>query len=189
MLAIIGILGGLLSLLSNIPYIIDTIRGKTKPQRVTWGIFFVLNIIFLFNQSAIGATNSLWLVISFAISTLVIFCLSLAYGVGGYSKRDIAILGGALIGVVLWLALNQPLLSVIMSLVVATLAVIPTFVKAYKNPKSETSIKWLLGGIAALLTVIAVGKFDLVVLFPVYSFLTQLGIYAIIVYRIKKTSQ
>jgi hypothetical protein len=185
MLAIIGILGGVLSLLSNIPYIIDTIRRKTKPQRVTWGIFFLLNITFLFNQSAIGATDSLWLISSFAISTLIIFCLSMKYGVGGHGKRDVAIFAGAVLGVILWFVLNQPIFSVIMSLVVATLAVIPTFIKAYRDPRSETSLKWLLGGIAALLTVIAVGKLDLVVLFPIYSFLTQAGIYAVIVYRTK----
>lgn len=188
MLAIIGIFAGVISLLSNLPYIIDTLRRRTKPQRVTWGIFFILNIIFLLNQSAIGATNSLWLIVSFAISTFVVFCLSIVYGVGGYGKRDIAILVSALLGVSLWLIFNQPIVSVIMSLVVATLAAIPTLIKAYKNPKSETAVKWLLGGVAALLTIISVGKMDLVILFPIMSFIIQAGIYVTIIYRTKKTS-
>lgn len=186
MLAVIGILGGVLSLLSNIPYVINTIQKKTKPQRVTWGIFFILNSIFLCNQMAIGATNSLWLIASFTVSTFAIFCLSIFYGVGGYTKRDLGILAGSLVGVALWLGLDQPVFSVIMSLIVAILASIPTFIKAYKDPASETAIKWLLGGVAAFLTIVSVSKIDLVILLPLLSFMTQIGIYITISVRSKR---
>ena len=99
MYTILGILGGLLALISNIPYIRDILKKTTKPHRVTWGIFFLLNIIFLGNQLAAGATSSIWLVIAFTLSTLIIFSLSLKYGVGGTTKLDVMILIGSLVGV------------------------------------------------------------------------------------------
>lgn len=181
MLAVVGLLGGILAFVANIPYITDTLKGRTKPHRVTWGIFLVLNVIFLANQSSVGAINSIWLVIGFILSTLTIFILSLKYGVGGYNKQDMVLLLGALLGVVLWVTTKSPSLSIFSNLLSATFAYIPTFNKAWKNPITETKIKWLLGSIAALLSAISVGKFEIIILLlPIYSFVTQGLIYLIL---------
>lgn len=189
MLAIIGLSGGLLALLSNVPYVINTLKHKTKPHRVTWGIFFLLNIIFLGNHFAAGATSSLWLVIAFTISTFTIFALSFRYGVGGENKFDKLIIAGALIGVVIWQLLDAPIASIVANISVSVIAGLPTLKKAYKSPASETKIKWLVGSCAGLLTVLSVGELDLaLLLLPVYTFIFQGTVFTLIEIGEKKLS-
>lgn len=182
MLQLIGIAGALLSFGSNIPYIVDTIKKKTKPHRVTWGIFFLLNIIFLGNQLAIGATNSLYLVIAFTVSSGSVFALSFKNGVGGTTKLDVVVLVGALGGVVLWQLLDEPLASVIANIAVAAIASVPTYRKSWLMPETETKIAYLLGAIAATMAAISVGEFNIpLLLLPVYSALYRGAIYLILI--------
>jgi hypothetical protein len=182
MLVLIGILGGMLSFASSIPYIVDTIKKNTKPHRITWGIFFLLNLIFLGNQLAAGATSSLWLVVAFTLSTFTIFALSLKNGVGGTSRLDVVVLAGALMGVVIWQLLKVPLASIIANLAVAAIASVPTYKKAWTHPKSETPISYFLNGCAALLSTISVGNFNIaLLLLPLYSFIYQGSIYLILI--------
>jgi hypothetical protein len=92
----LGILSGLVIVSGDVTYIIDAYKARTTPHRITWFIFTVLNIIDFANQAASGATNSLWLFAGAALATSIIFIISLFRGVGGYTKRDILILTGAL---------------------------------------------------------------------------------------------
>ena len=181
MLAALGVFAGILSLIANIPYIIDTIKGKTKPHRVTWGIFFLLNLIFLANQLAAGATSSIWLVVAFATSTFIVFSLSVKLGIGGTSRLDILVLAGAMIGVVIWQLLDAPVASIIANLTVAAIASIPTYKKAWAHPETETTISYSVGAIAAAMSAISVGKLDFVLLLlPVYSVVYQSSIAVIL---------
>ncbi len=185
MFAAIGIFAGILSFLANIPYIIDTVKKKTKPHRVTWGVFFLLNIIFLANQLAAGATSSIWLVVAFAISTFTVFILSLRFGVGGTTKLDILVLLGAISGVIVWQLLDSPAPSIIANLIVAAVASIPTYKKAWTHPQTETTISYAVGAIAAILSAVSIGKFDiLLLLLPIYSVAYQ-GSISIILIRNK----
>lgn len=172
----------MLSFASSIPYIVDTIKKKTKPHRVTWGVFFLLNVIFLGNQLAAGATSSLWLVVAYTLSTFIIFSLSFKNGVGGTSRLDVIVLAGALIGVIIWQLLDAPLASVVANLVVALIASIPTYKKAWAQPKTETSISYFLNACGALLSAISVGSLNIVLLLlPMYAFFYQGSIYLILV--------
>lgn len=182
--AALGVLSGLVGILADIPYIYDTYRRQTQPHRVTWFIFFILNATYLANNAASGATNSLWLIAGWTITTLIIFLLSITKGVGGYAKLDIVVLVGAIIGLVLWWILGTPLASIVVNLVVSTIAFVPTYKKAFLDPGSETKITWFVGAIGSFLGALSVGKLDYVLLiFPVYALLAQGGVFAVLELR------
>lgn len=184
MFALIGILSGLAFVIADLPYIKDTISGKTKPHRTSWFLYFVLNAVSVANQAASGATNSLWFPIAGALTTLIIFILSIRRGMGGYEKLDIICLAGALIGIGLWIIFDSPVLSIIANMAVTLLAVIPTIKKAYLHPHTETSITYLISAISALLAAISVGELDWVLLLlPIYSLCIQLIVYSILTKR------
>lgn len=185
MLKIIGILGGLIAIAGSIPYMIDTYKKRISPHRITWGIFVLTDVIAIANQLAAGATNSVWLVVGWALANLTIFVLSLRYGVGGTEKLDIVVLCGAILGVIAWQISGQPIASIIANLFVTTLALTPTYKKGWVDPKSETSTIWLWGAIASLLGAISVGKLDYILLLaPVYTFAIQ-GVLFIVLIRYK----
>lgn len=183
---LLGFFSGLLGLFANVPYILDAIRGTTTPHLVSWSIFLLINLINIANQMASGATHSLWLTIGFCVSQAVIVCLAFRNGIGKLETLDVVCLVGACVGILLWMYFQTPIVSIIANIVAATIALIPTLVKAYRKPRTETKISWLLGGIAALLGAFAVGGWMLeLLLFPLYSCLVQFLVYAILLTREK----
>lgn len=187
LLAVIGILGALLFLVGDYAYFRDTIKGKTVPQRVTWGVAFLLNSIGFANQYASGASNSLWLFGAAALATGAIFFVSIFKGVGGHSKLDIFGVVTALLGVALWAVFDSPLFSIISTLVVVYVSIAPTIIKAKKHPESETRIAWLFGSISAFMAAIAVGELNWILLIlPLNAALVQAYISYLLYVRAKR---
>ena len=187
MFSIIGIVGGLIFILGDIPYVLDTIKGKTKPHRTTWLIFFLLDLIYLFNQYALGATSSLYLVFAWTIMTLLIFILSIKNGIGGFEKLDLICLVGAITGLILWWVLKTPLLSVFCNILVSLIGYIPTYKKVYLKPYTETEISWLTSAVAAILSAVSIGSLNIkLLILPMYSFITTFSVFAFIKLRKNK---
>lgn len=182
MLMLIGLTGALLSITSHIPYIIDTLKSETQPHRVTWGMLFLLNLVFFANNLAAGAESSIWLIVASLLSTFTVFILSFKYGVGGGSKLDIVAIVVIFLGVALWLILDSPLASILTNLLVALAGAVPTIKKAYLHPETETKSKWLMGSVGGLLAAISVGELNLtLLLFPLSVFLFQGILYILLV--------
>ncbi len=162
--AILGILSAVVFLIGDVPYFRDTIKGKIKPHRVTWGIACLLNSISFGNQYASGASDSLWIFGAASLATAVIFIASLKNGVGGHSKLDIFAIIMAVLGVGLWAWFDSPVVSVLSVWAVVLVSLIPTFIKARKHPESETRIAWSCGMVSSILAAISVGQLDWVLL-------------------------
>ncbi|MDB5163874.1 MAG: hypothetical protein JWS12_492 [Candidatus Saccharibacteria bacterium] len=156
----LGIISSLIFLACDTPYLLDTIKNRIKPHRVTWGIIFLLNATEFANQLASGARNSLWIFGAATLMTGAIFAASLKNGVGGHTMLDIFSLTCCMIGLLLWTLFNSPSFSIFASIFVAIFALIPTYVKARKAPETETRIAFLGGCIASALAAVAVGKLD-----------------------------
>ncbi len=183
----LGIVSSIIFLIGDLPYVIDTIKGKTKPQRTSWGIIFFLNSVGFANQWASGARNSLWLFGASVIMTGAIFFASLFKGVGGHAKLDFLVLAAALVGVGLWFVFDSPAVSVVVTWVVAIFSLLPTIAKAKKHPETETKITWLLGAISTLLAAISVGKLDWqLLLLPINATILQAYMAYILYFQAKK---
>lgn len=115
---ILGILSAVVFLIGDMPYLLDAIKAKIKPHRVTWGITALMNGIGFGNQLASGASNSLWLFGAATLMTGAIFLASLKNGVGGHTKSDIICLIICLLGVALWISFRAPLYSIIAALII-----------------------------------------------------------------------
>lgn len=169
MLQTLGLISGVLSIITYVPYVRDIFKLKTKPQRATWFIWMVLSVIAFFAQVAEGATHSLWLVGVQTCGVLVIFLLSIKFGIGGLVSRDFLALFAAGIALVLWYYTSNAVLALFIAIVVDAIGASLTILKAYRDPESETMSTWLLSGTAGIFATLAVGSFDYVLLaFPVY---------------------
>lgn len=172
--SLLGVLSAIIFLIGDYPYFTDTLKGKTQPHRVTWGVVFLLNIIGFANQYASGADNSLWLFGASVIAVGAIFIASLFKGVGGHSKQDIISIVLSIFGVILWVIFDNPLFSIFANIFVGFVALYPTFKKAKIHPESETRITWLLGSVSSFLATISVGELNFqLLLLPIFSTLVQ----------------
>lgn len=167
-----GILSGVLGIVAYLPYIIDTIAGRTQPQRASWLIWSVLSAIAFFSQVFEGATTSLWFAGVQVTGTVVIFLLSIAVGVGRFlSRSDYVLLLVAAFGVWLWYETDSAAYALAITISISLLGGVVTVVKAYRDPDSETSATWSLSWIATVFAILSVGQADPVLLaYPLYLF-------------------
>ncbi|HEX7042827.1 MAG TPA: hypothetical protein VF189_06250 [Patescibacteria group bacterium] len=177
MLEILGIASGLISVSAYIPYIIDVIKKTTQPERASWLIWFVLTAIAFFSQLAKGASNSLWLPGIETCGLGIVLILSLKYGVGGLVKKDLLALAAAGIGLILWYFTKEPAVALYIIIGIDSIGTVLTVQKAYEDPESETFITWVLVAVAGILSMIAVGKIDIILLsYPFYIFLANAAV-------------
>lgn len=166
---ILGFSALLLNFLGYIPYIRDIFRKIVKPHPYTWAIWTILTTIAAFNQVRNDGGYSSLFFISTAGLVIFTFILSLRYGMGGASKIDRLCLAAAAILLVYWLASKDTHLSTVIAVIIDGIGAIPTLIKVSNHPKSETYIQWTLAGIAGLLTMLAVPRFDwILVIYPLY---------------------
>jgi len=170
-LSIIGILAGIISASAYIPYIRDILAKTTKPERASWIIWVVLTGIAFFSQLAKGATTSLWLPGIETIGVTIVFLFSLHFGVGGMTKRDTFILICAASGLLLWYFTKEPAVALYIIIAVDAIGTVPTIIKSYEDPGSETLTTWVMVAIAGIFAMIAVGSFNIILLsYPFYIF-------------------
>lgn len=177
MLQTLGLISGVLSVITYLPYLRDIFKLKTKPERATWFIWSVLSGIAFFSQMAKGATDSLWLVGVQAIGVVVIFLLSIRFGVGGFVRRGIIALIAAGIGLILWFYTNEAAFALLIAIAIDAIGGLLTVLKAYRDPESETLSTWVLSGTAGIFAAFAVGSLDYILLaFPVYVVLINYAV-------------
>lgn len=153
--SLIGEIAGIFAFVAFIPYLISILRGSTKPSRAGYGIWAVVEVVWASSYISSGATTTKWTGIVFAVTAVLIFVLSLKYGMGGFSALDITCLLLAAIAVVLWINTKNPTVAVYMSTLAALLGYPPIIKKSYLHPETENIASWTLYAIAATLNVFA----------------------------------
>ena len=167
---LLGISAATLSVLAFFPYIINVLRGQTVPQRATWIVWAVLASISASAQLTSGDSQALGFAVVQAAATILIALLALANGTRHrLSALERFTLFGAALGLAAWLITDTPIYALAIAIGLSALGAIPTILKTYANPASETLTSWALLLIASLLAILAVGRADPVMLaYPVY---------------------
>ncbi len=112
---------------------------------------------------------SLWMSAAQGLGNLTILVLSLRFGVGGYTRRDIAALILAGIGLVIWGVTREPTTALFISIAVDAIGASLTIIKAHRDPASETMSTWVLSDLSGLFAALAVGRASVPLLaYPVY---------------------
>jgi len=172
-----GIVAGLMLLAGAPPYFIDILKGKTKPERATWFIWSVLGVIAFFSQVSLGAHWSLLFAGLDALGSILVFGLSVKYGVGGWTKLDKIALVIAGLGLIVSFVSHQPVVALIGVVLADLSGAALTIRKTYLAPDSETTITWLFVGSSALLGALSVGKWSFgLLLYPVYLAVGNYGV-------------
>ncbi|MEL7012179.1 MAG: hypothetical protein AAFO72_02750 [Pseudomonadota bacterium] len=175
---LLGIVSAALSTWAFCPYILNTLRGRTKPQRASWLIWSVLSSIAFVLQIYEGAIESAWFVGSQAFGTVTVFLLSLRYGSGNLlGRQDAAVLIVALMGLIAWKLTDTPAYALAIIIGISALGGSVTVTKSYRFPSSETLTTWVLFAVASFLAVIPVQTAGWMLLaYPLYLFVLYTAI-------------
>jgi hypothetical protein len=171
----LGIIAGIIGFLAFVPYILDTLSHKTKPNKATWIIWAVLGLIIAASYWSAGARDTAWTPIGYAIGILAVAALSLKYGEEGWTALDKACLIGAGVGLAVWAITSEPVFAFFLTTAIDAIGGIPTILKAYKKPETESRAAWAMFLIANSLNLLAISEWSLVIaLYPVYVFVLSL---------------
>ena len=169
--AIFGLIAAIVSIFCYIPYIITTIKGKTRPNVATWLTWMILSIVVTASSFAAGAFNTLWVPLCGVLGQGTIAFLAIKLGKGNWSYFDIICLFCVGLGLALWLHFDSPMIALTMTLAVDLVGVLPTFKKSYQEPESENLLTWVLYLLSSVFLILSVESWTLALgLFPIYLF-------------------
>src|SRR5581483_7020956 len=123
----LAFVAGCIAILGAVPYIIDTLKGKTHPNIVTWFTWTLLNGINAAAAWSSGATQTAIFSAGGAIATGAILIVGLRRGLKQYTRFDIICQAAALLGVVLWRITSQPSIAVAINVVTDFTGWLPTY--------------------------------------------------------------
>ena len=159
------------AIVSYVTYFRAMVWGNTRPNSVTWLIWFVVNSITASAYYAVGARSTLLLPCAVTVGCFVTFLASLKYGYGlkNWNIIDNLCLGGAGVALILW-AIFSPVVGLLGGICVNFLAIPPTLLKIRKDPKSEDVLTWVIKIIGYSINVVAVDHWIFQIwIYPVYG--------------------
>lgn len=183
----IGILAVIITFVGYTPYVLDTIKGKTRPHIFSWFTWgFVTFVIFALQVLGHGGAGT-YTTLATAILCTGIFILGLRNGKRDITKFDTVIFVITLIATGIWIFAKQPVISTILIVTINTLANIPTIRKSWNDPHSETLFTWEMGAVRNFLGLIALSEFSILTwLYPVTNLIINIIESTILILRRKQ---
>lgn len=181
----LGLLSMGIAICGYTPYIVDILRGKTKPHAFTWLVWDVLAIVGFGIQLRGDGGPGTWLLGLTVGATMLIFLLSLKYGHKDFHITDKISLFLAGATFVFWIFADQPLLAaVLISSIEAIGGFFPTFRKSYKLPHEETITSYITYTISTVLALIALDNRSLeLILYPVAVMVLNVSLVSFLLIR------
>lgn len=183
-------LGIVFSIVGCLDYLINTLKGKTKPNKVTWFLWAFAPLIAFAAQIQEGVGLSAWMTFIVGFCPLLIFLASFINKQSDWqlSRFDLACGGLSVIGLVLWFLTKEGNIAIIFSVLADALASLPTIVKSYQYPETESSTTYLLSGLNGFITLLTLKTWTFAYYgFPLYIFLDCLVIYLLVQFKLGKS--
>lgn len=138
----IGFIGGL-------SYLIDVLKGKVKPNRVSWFLWALAPMIALAAQIKQGVGLESLLTFSVGFNPLLIFLASFVNKKSVWKLTKFDFICGALsiLGIFLWLVTKNANLAILFAILADGLASIPTVIKSWRDPETENYWVFLAGAV------------------------------------------
>lgn len=178
-------LGSLVMLVGVFSYTRETLRGRTKPNRVTWLLWSIAPLIGTAAAFSDGVRLATLPVFVTGVAPLVVFLASFVNKNSYWKLERTDYVCGAvsLLALILWKVTSDPIIAISFSIVSDALAALPTLIKSWKFPETESGIAYTTAafGTATSFFVLETGSFSEYA-FPLYLVTVNICI-AFAVYR------
>jgi hypothetical protein len=163
------VISSILAIVNIVPYLRDVVRKKTKPRLVSWFNWSLLTAIASAASFASHQYAAAILALIASLETFSVTVLGFRHGDRRIEPFDLACQAGAIAGLILWGIFNSPAIAIIASLAIDFIVSLPTIKHAWLKPHEETAITYLLGGFAAVFTLLAAKNHSVAaVALPIY---------------------
>ena len=183
------ILGAILGFLGALSYLIDTLKGKTKPNRVSWFIWALAPLIAFTAEIKQGVGLQALMTFMVGFNPFLIFLASFVNkkAVSKISRLDLVCGGLSITGLIFWQMTQVGNIAIAFSIFSDALAGVPTIIKAYKFPETENYQVFLMANLNALITLLTIKVWNFEhYAFPIYIFLICFLLFVLIKFKLGK---
>lgn len=150
--------GIFLTIIANISYFIDTIKGRIKPNRVSFFIWALAPLIAFFSQiqQGVGLQSLITFIVGF--NCTVIFFATFVNKKSFWKLTKFDFICGLLsiIGLILWIITKIGNMAIVFAILADGLACLPTIRKSYLDPKSENIWPYAATFITSVITLLSI---------------------------------
>jgi hypothetical protein len=158
MLQYVVLIGVAINLAGSATYIRNTLRGRTKPNRVTYLMWGIAPLIATAAAISKGVGWAVVPVFMSGFCPMMVLLSSFANQQAFWKLGKLDYVCGAFsaLALVLWALTKQPTIAIILAIASDGLAALPTLLKAWDHPETETGISYVFSVFGAATTFAAV---------------------------------
>jgi hypothetical protein len=152
------IVGVIIGFAGNLTYVISTLRGKTRPNRVSWFMWTLAPYIAFAAQLHQHVGIQALLTFMAGTCPLLVLIASFVNRKAVWKLTPFDFLCGilSLLGLALWLITKHGDVAIVFSIAADGMAAIPTIKKSYTHPESEGWLNYLAAATAAGITLLTI---------------------------------
>ncbi len=147
-----------LNFAATIYYVWETIKGRVKPNKVTWILWAVSPLIAFAAEvnQRVGIQSLLTFLIGFGPILIFIASFVNKRAYWKITRNDLICGALSLVGLALWYITRVGNLAIFFSITADVFASLPTVYKAYRYPETENFPAFLVGAISGLITLLTI---------------------------------
>ena len=181
------IIGALIGAAGSVAYLVDTVRGKVKPNRVSFLLWSIAPFIAFAAQINQGVGLESVMTFGTGFLPMTVFAASFVNKKAEWKVTRFDLVCGflSIIGLALWLVTKVGNVAILFSILADGLAAVPTIVKAYRYPDTELAWPWLATVFGVVLTLLTLSEVTFANSgFIIYILLVDAFIFSLIQFRI-----
>ncbi len=183
------ILGAIISLVGGLSYLINTLKGRVKPNRVSFLMWSLAPLIAFIAEvkQGVGIQALMTFMVGFLPLTILIASFINKKSQWKLSSFDLACGALSLIGLILWYITKSGNVAILLSIVADGLAALPTVVKSFKYPETESALPYFTSMISAIITLLTINVWNFANIgFPIYIGVVSLVISSLVQFKLGK---
>jgi hypothetical protein len=181
------IVGTLLGAAGTVAYLVSTVRGRVRPNRVSFLLWSVVPMIAFFAQINQGVGLVALMTFSTGFLPFTVFIASFFNKKAEWKLTRFDLICGLLsiVGLALWMITKVGNIAIFFCIVADGLAAVPTVMKAYKYPDTEIAWPWIATVVGVILTLLTISDFTFANSgFIFYILLLNILIYSLVQFRL-----
>jgi hypothetical protein len=174
----IGLISGILVVISGIPYSIRTYQGKIQPNLTSWSLWTLIGLSILLTYKSSGAGANVWPAIFGFTNPFIVTILILKRRCEWIKpdKFEILCLVFGLLSLGLWFLFRDSRelsqYTLYLAIIADSCAAVPTMIFVWLRPDGDRPFAWLLFSIGYGLAIFAISEHTFAnYILPVYMFL------------------
>lgn len=176
-----------INLTGSIGYTLDVIKGKTRPNRITWFMWALAPLIAFAAEIHENAGPQSVLTFMVGFGPLIVFIASFVNRRSVWKLSHFDIICGALsmLGLILWLLTRHGDFAIALSIAADAMAAVPTVVKSWREPDSESYQVFLAAIISSSLTLLTIDHWTFASWgFPLYILLIDAILFTLVRFKL-----